>query len=368
MIDDVDGTAQRYARLQLFLSVVSVTVTVVYLTAVIVAGGGVALARRIGGPAWLQVAIVAAALGTGRTVLTFPIGWVRAFWLPRRFGVLHQPLGAWLLDHGKAAMIGGGLALAAIEIVYGLLRWTPAWWWLVAAAVFFAGYALAALVVPVWILPLFYRMSPLADATLRERLLMLASRIGVPVMGVWVADQSRKSRTANAAVVGLAGTRRIVLFDTLLAQFTPDEIESVLAHELGHHVHGDVLRGLFAEAVLTLVTFAIAAWLLPAGARLLGLAGAADPGGLPWLALVVLLLGLVMLPAGNAFSRRLEREADDFAIDTTGNATAFVGAMERLARLNLAERRPSRWKELLLHSHPSIDRRIARAQTRARVA
>ncbi len=161
--------------------------------------------------------------------------------------------------------------------------------------------------------------------------------------------------------MGLGRTRRIILFDTLLTEFPPEEIESVLAHELGHHAHGDMRRGLLVNGALTLVTAWLAALGLNAGVALLGLAGPADPAGLPWLALVALALGLVQLPLANGFSRWIERQADDFALATTGDASAFVGAMERIAGLNLAERRPSRLKEIVLFSHPALDRRIARA-------
>jgi STE24 endopeptidase len=154
----------------------------------------------------------------------------------------------------------------------------------------------------------------------------------------------------------------LVLFDTLLTQFPSEEIESVLAHELGHHVHGDLRRGLAVQGALSVLTFWVADLLLRAGVSRLGLAGAADPAGLPWLALVLLALGLVTLPLGNGFSRRIERQADDFALATTGNPAAFIGAMERLGDLNLAERRPNRLKEILLASHPALDRRIARAR------
>jgi STE24 endopeptidase len=190
--------------------------------------------------------------------------------------------------------------------------------------------------------------------------------VGVPVLGVWVADQSRKSRTANAAVAGLGRTRRILLFDTLVREFTPDEVESVLAHELGHQVHGDILRGLLVQGALTLATFWVADRALGWGVRALGLTGPADVAGLPLLGLVLMVVGLAALPLGNGWSRHVERQADDFALRTTGNPEAFIAAMRRLADLNLAEPDPHYLKEIIFHSHPSIARRVARARAFAR--
>src|SRR5216683_2027358 len=312
--------AARYHRLQLLLALLGLGISLAYLLAALLTGAGHAVAywaARATSARWGQIALVALLLGAGHGALGLPVTLLRSYWLPRRFGLLHQALGGWLADRLKAMLIGGALGLA--------------------------------------------------DDGLRERLLALARRAGVDAIGVFVADQSRKSRTANAAVVGLGRTRRIILFDTLLADFPPEEIESVLAHELGHHVHGDIRRGLLLQGMLTLVSFGLAALSLDAGVALFGLAGSADPAGLPWLALVALALGLVQLPLGNSFSRWIERQADDFALAATGNAPAFIGAMERLARLNLAERRPSRLKEIVLYSHPALERRIARA-TMDRVA
>src|SRR5262249_39880453 len=153
---------------------------------------------------------------------------------------------------------------------------------------------------------LFYRLVPLEDAGLRERLLGLAAKAGVPALGVWVADQSRKSRTANAAVVGLGDTRRIVLFDTLVSQFPAAEVEAVLAHELAHQVHHDVERGLLVQGAVTLGTFWVAGHWLAAGAARAGLTGPADLAGLPLLGLIVMVLGLVALPLANGWSRRVE--------------------------------------------------------------
>ena len=356
--------ADRYHRLQLVLSLLGLGLSMAYLLALIFTGAGHGLARaaaRVTTARWGQVALVALALGAGQGVLSLPLKLIRGFWLPRRFGLLHQRLGGWLADQLKAALIGGALGLAAVEIVYTLLALTS-FWWIVAAAIFIAAQIAMAALVPIWIVPLFYRLTPLADSGLRDRLLALARRAGVAAIGVFVADQSRKSRTANAAVVGLGRTRRIILFDTLLAEFRPEEIESVLAHELGHHAHGDMRRGLLVNSVLTIVTLWLAGLGLDLGVALLGLSGPADPAGLPWLALVVMALGLVQLPLANGFSRWIERQADDFALATTGNARAFIGAMERLGGLNLAERRPNRLKEIFLYSHPALERRIARAE------
>ena len=184
----------------------------------------------------------------------------------------------------------------------------------------------------------------------------------MPVTGVFVVDQSRKSRTANAAVTGLGRTRRILLFDTLLDQFTAEEIEAVLAHELAHQLHGDIRRGLLVQGALTLVTFWIADLALRWGVGWLGLAGPADIAGLPLLGLILVLVSLAALPVANGWSRRVEWQADRFALETIPDPRAFIGSMERLATLNLAERDPHRLEEFFLYSHPAIARRIAHAR------
>ena len=356
--------AARYHRLQLWLAVARLALSAAFFVAVLATSVAHRLADAAAtvttAPA-LHIALVAIALGAAHAVLGFPLAWLGGFHWPRRFGLLHQPLRSWLLDRAKAAALGGLVALAGVEALYALLR-TTSLWWLGMAGLAFAFSIVVTAIVPVWVLPLFYRLTPLADESLRTRLLALAGQAGVPALGVWVADQSRKSRTANAAVVGLGRTRRILIYDTLTASFRPEEIEAVLAHELGHHVHGDMRRGLLVQGALSLVMFWLADRALRAGVGWWGLSGPADPAGLAWLALIALALGLLTAPLANGFSRLLERQADDFALALTRNPRGFIGAMERLASLNLAERRPHRLKELVLYSHPALDRRIARAR------
>jgi len=359
-----EARARAYHRRQLVLSLVGLIASAGYLVLLLETRTASALAAGLARaqlPWWLQLAVALLVLGGVYRLATMPLAFVAGFWLPRRFGLLHQPFARWLWDATKAALLGAVLGLLGVEIVYALLR-TTAWWWLWGALIFFAGYTLLALVAPIWLVPLFYRVTPLADEPLRARLLALAARVGVTVTGAWVVDQSRKSRTANAAVTGLGRTRRILLFDTLLREFVPDEVEAVLAHELAHQLHGDVRRGLLVQGALTLASFWIADWGLRIGARWLGLAGPADIAGLPLLGLILLVVGLLAMPLANGWSRYVEREADRFALRTIPHPGAFIGAMERLAALNLAERDPHPLEEFLLYSHPSIGRRIELAR------
>jgi len=359
-----DGESGRYHRLQLWLRLARLVLGAGYLVALLITGAGPLLAvfaARLTESAPLHVAVVAVALGAGQALLGAPLAWVSSWVLPRRYGLLHQRLSGWLADRAKSAALGAAIGLAGVEVVYALLRLTPLWWLATAALAFAFAIAMTA-VVPIWILPMFFRLTPLPDTALRARLLSLADRAGVRAVGVWIADQSRKSRTANAAVVGLGRTRRILLYDTLAAAFDPGEIEAVLAHELGHHAHGDIRRGLAVHGVLGVVTFWLADQALRAGVGRFGYTDIADPAGLPWLTLVLAALGLMLTPLVNAFSRHIERQADDFALALTRDPSGFIGAMERLATLNLAERRPHPLKEALLYSHPALERRIARAR------
>jgi STE24 endopeptidase len=356
--------ARTYHRRQLALSLLGLALSVTYLLVLIETRAATHLTEYLARWTtawWLELGIVLLVLAGAYRLVTLPLHWLGGYWLPRRFGLLHQPFRRWLWDAVKAGLIGGMLGLLAVLIIYALLRVTP-WWWLWGAAIFLAGYALLALVAPIWLVPLFYRLTPLPDGLLLTRLLALARRVGVPVSGVFVVDQSRKSRTANAAVTGLGRTRRILLFDTLLDEFTPEEVEAVLAHELAHQLHGDIRRGLLVQGALTLVTFWIADLALRWGVGWLGLDGPADIAGLPLFGLILMLVSLAALPVANGWSRRVEWQADRFALRTIPDPRAFIRSMERLATLNLAEREPHRLEELFLYSHPAIERRIAHAR------
>jgi STE24 endopeptidase len=364
-MDAEETRARQYHRRQFAIMLGDLAVGVAVLAWWISSGAAQRLATDLAARLHSPAAVVAAlslALGASQSLLTFPLDVVAGFVLPRRAGLLTQSFAGWLGDRMKALAIGGVLGLCAVEVVYALLRWSPDHWWLWAGGVLTLGIILLAAIVPIWLVPLFYRLTPLADPALEARILALADRMGVRAAAVAVADFSRKGRAANAAVVGLGRTRRILVSDTLLRAFPVEEVEVVLAHELGHHARRHVAKGLLLQSLLVFGALWVVDRALRAGAAALGLAGPADPGGLPFLALIVTALGLLSAPLMAAWSRRLEREADRVALDVTRAPDAFVAAMERLARLNLAERRMGRVRELLFATHPSIEARIAVAR------
>lgn len=315
---------------------------------------------------WMVMALFSLGFGAVYTLLNAPLSYYADFVLPHRYQLSRQTLWAWLQDQAKDMAVSGLLGLAVLETVYWLLRVAPATWWLWGALVMLVFAVVLGNLSPVLIAPLFYKFTPLEDEDLKNRLLALAQRAGARVEGVFTFDMSKKTVQANAALMGLGNTRRIVLGDTLLSSFSADEIETVLAHELGHHVHRDILWGIAVQSLLTLGGFWLAGQTLSWGSARLGYAGIADPAGLPLFLLAMGLFGLVTMPLGNLWSRSREVLADYYALEATGKPQAFAEAMTRLANQNLSDAEPPAWVEFLLHSHPSISKRVAMARQFAR--
>ncbi|HEX6974020.1 MAG TPA: M48 family metalloprotease, partial [Vicinamibacterales bacterium] len=294
-----------------------------------------------------------------------PLAFYRSFLLERRYGLSSEPLSTWVADHAKASALGFVLALAGALLVYATIGRWPRAWWLVSAVAFMVAMGGLAKVAPIVLLPIFYKFTPLDRTSLRDRLVELSKRAGVPVLGVYEWALGEKTRRANAALVGTGATRRIIISDTLLSEYSDDEIEVILAHELAHHVHRDIRTGLMVEFALLLASFFVASVTLAMLWRGLGLVSPSDVAGLP---LVLFAGGATMVaatPFVNALSRRHERRADRYALELTKQPAAFISAMRRLAAQNLAETYPSRLVLWLFHTHPPIEQRIAAARAAA---
>jgi len=284
------------------------------------------------------------------------------FRVERRFKLSNQRFGSWAWDELKGFLVGLVLGGIVVELLYFTIRQWPQHWWLLAWALFMGLFILLAQLAPVALFPIFYKFEPLENEDLRRRLVVLSEHAGTRVRGVYRWKLSEKSKKANAALTGLGNTRRIILADTLLDNYTPEEIEAVLAHELGHHVHKHILKSIFVQAGITLFGFWAANWTLHYAVDQHMFEELSDFANLPLLALVSVVLSFVLMPAMNAYSRFNERQADRYAFETTTSVEPFISSMNKLAEQNLAERAPSKWVEWFFHSHPSISRRLAAAE------
>lgn len=308
------------------------------------------------------VIIYVAVVGLLHEAGSLPISFYRGYLLEHRYGLSNETLRGWIWDGIKSGAIGAALSFAGFSLLYlAMPRW-PAAWWAIAAAGFTLFAILMARLAPVLLLPLFFTIKPLAREDLRRRLVELSRRAGVAVTDACEWRLSDRTKKGNAALAGLGRTRRILVSDTLLASHTDDEIEAVLAHELGHQVHHDIWKGLLLESGVAFLGFFLASRVMIALAPRLGWRDAADIAGIPVLLLTGGLLSVLLLPAVNAFSRGLERAADRFSFEMTGNAAAFASAMQRLASQNLAEERPSPLALWLFYSHPPVEERVAAAR------
>jgi STE24 endopeptidase len=302
----------------------------------------------------LYFVILAACLG----IIMMPLTYYQGFILPRRYGLSTQNLGAWLKDRAKASALSFLLGLAVVIILYWLLGGFPDIWWLWAGIFLLLLSLLLTRLTPTLLLPIFFKLEPLTDVELKEKLTNLAKRAQAQIVGVFTMDLSSKGTTANAMLAGLGKTRSIILSDTLLQQYTSEEIEVVLAHELGHHLHRDIPKLIAVQAVMILLAFYLSHLVLRASLIPLGFQGIADVAAFPLLLLSLAAFGLIVTPLTNAYSRYVEASADKAALELTANPRAFVTAMTKLTNQNLSVADPSRWVELLFYDHPPYTKRV----------
>jgi STE24 endopeptidase len=292
-----------------------------------------------------------------------------SFRLEHRYHLSNQKFRSWLWDEAKGLLVGLVIGTIVVELLYLIIRWAPYNWWIIAWAVFMGLSIFLAQIAPVVLFPIFYKFQPLENEELTERLLRLSERAGTRVRGVYEWKLSEKSKKANAALAGLGRTRRIILADTLLEHYSNDEIEAILAHELGHHVHQHILKGIGVQVVISFFGFwatsAILRWAVEQKGWFQGMH---DFANLPLLALASTLMSFALVPALNAYSRSKEREADRYCFQSVPSVQPFITSMNKLADQNLAEREPSRFVEIFFHSHPPISKRIAAAEAWAKVS
>ena len=365
--------AREYARIRRRLSFVGLGISAVGVLVLLLSGLGTWLRDILRLPTWLawqpvtgwfpwQILAYLLLISLAYELITTPLSYYSGYLLPHHYKLSTMSLGAWSRDLLKGLALGIILEALVVELMYALLALQPTSWWLWVGLLLVFFSVVMANLAPVLIMPLFYKFTPLPEGELTERLLKLANQARTRVRGVFSMRMSDKTTAANAALMGLGNTRRIVVGDTMLDRYTTDEIEVVLAHELGHHVHKDIWKLLLGQSILMLGGLYLANlafhWAVDTQHFYQSLA---DPATLPFLFMLIGIFSLVIMPLSNGQSRAIEYQADEYALQATHKVTAFKSAMTRLANQNLAEVEPAPIVEWLFHNHPSIRKRLAHA-------
>ncbi|MBW6467303.1 MAG: M48 family metallopeptidase [Brevefilum sp.] len=359
--------AKHYARIKRRLWLVDQGLTLLYAFIWLLTGWAAstrAWLDGIWGNDWFIVAAFAAIFGGIYFLLNLPLGYYAGYVLPHRFELSTQSLKDWIVDQVKSLAVSAVLGLVLIELVYLVLRITGDAWWLWLTGGLLLVSVLLMNLAPILLMPIFNKFTPLGDdhADLAQRLMRLADKANTKVRGVFKMDMSRRTKQANAFLTGIGSTRRIVLGDTLIDEFSPDEIETILAHELGHHVQHDVPWLIGFSTLVTALGFFLVSLAMDWAISAFGLTGVADPAGLPALMILLSLYQLVTMPIENAFSRWREGKADDYALKATHKPEAYASAFTRLANQNLSDIDPEPWVVFLFYNHPPLNARIAKAE------
>ena len=356
--------ARSYQRVKLTISIVSMALNVVIPLVFLLSGGSEAIRNLAEG--WtsssaLVVVLFLLVTGIGFQIIEFPLEMYSGFIVEKQFGLGKVSIGRWIYDWLKGTLLQSLLLIGLISGMYWLLRSQPDTWWLWAAIGATILVIILMALVPVLLMPLFYKFEPIPEGELKGRLFDLADQIGTHVQGIYVWHLGDKTSKANAAVTGWGRTRRIIISDTLIESNSIEEIEVVMAHELGHHVRWDVWKMLAVSTALIFISFFVIDLALVAWIDSLGLRSIDDIAGLPLVLIVGAGVSLVALPISNWLSRKAETAADLYALNLTGMRDEFISAMNKLGDQNLSQKSPNAIIEFLFHSHPSIQHRIDRA-------
>lgn len=291
-----------------------------------------------------------------------PFSFYNGYVTERKFGLSTQTLRSWIRDELKGLFLSLILVLIFVEIIYYALRTFPLFWWVFAWLFVSIAMIFITFISPILLMPMFFRFEPLKDYFLVNKLKKLAEKAGIKIIGVYKMAAETKTKKAVGALAGIGKSRRIILSDTLLDNYTNDEIEGVIAHELGHHVHHHIGKTMFNVSILFLAAFFVADQFLRKIVTYFGFSGMGDIASLPLLALTFALFFMIVSPLQNIISRRFEAQADYYELTLVNKPDAFITGMIKLCDQNLRDANPHPLIEFIFYTHPSGKRRIEMAE------
>jgi len=358
--------AKKYENVKLILDSVNGTlIPIAFCVILFMSGGSVllsGLANSVTDYYWISLWLYLVVFVIILQLVAIPLSFYSGFIVDHKFSLSTQTLRGWVVDELKGLGVELVFGILAGSVLYYLIG-NLSLWWIAAAAIFAVFSILLSIILPFVILPIFYKVSPLSDMNLKENLLQMSKKFGAHnVDRVLVADESRRSIRANAFFSGVGESRSIVLFDTLLNNFTHREITTVVAHELGHYVNKDIWKEALVSGLVIIPPFYIADYALRVTLATRSLPSITDPAGIPLVFASLIGISFILQPITNWLSRIVERKADEFALKAADDPEAQASSERRLADLSLSVDSPTRLVELLFYTHPSSSERVRLAE------
>ncbi|MFC2102940.1 M48 family metallopeptidase [Bacteroidota bacterium] len=354
--------AKRYNNIKLGIGITKTVISFVLILLFVWLGYSLKLENYVSG--WFQnnyLIFLSFAFVTGLigSILFFPVNYYTGFHLEHKYNLSNQTFGKWIWENFKSTLVSIVIGVPVLMLFYFTLNQFGSLWWLPFAIILFFVSVVLSQIFPVLILPIFYKLTPLDNEELKTRIETLSRRAAIKVENLYKFDMSKNTKKANAAFTGLGKTKRIILGDTLIDNYSNEEIETVIAHELGHFKKKHIIKNIIIGTVTSFLTLYLISVLYESSLSWFGFTFITQIAALPLLGLWSMLIGLVQSPFGNVLSRKFEYEADEYAVNETKNPAAFINTLEKLTDQNLGDKDPHPFVEWFFYSHPSIKNRIA---------
>ena len=355
------GREKEYSRQKIQLSIWRTVLTFVFLLAILVTGVSAYIRNRVAnwsGNFYLQAALYLIIFRIIYDAVFLALDYYSSFTLEHKYSLSNQTFFDWIKQGLKKWLLSLLLFMLAADGLYAILRYFPIHWWLVAMAGWFILSIVLGKLAPVLIIPLFYKCIKLENNELKEKLLKLSAACNVKIKEVFEIQLSKETKKANAAVVGFGKNKRILLADSLMQNYTNDEIEAIFAHELGHICLHHITKIFFFGAAVSFVVFYLAYVSFDKTMTLFDFEHVYDVAAFPLLVLIFSIAGLIFLPIQNSFTRRMEKQADLFAVSQIENSENLASSLSKLGKQNLSDPNPSKIVRFFFYSHPPISERI----------
>ncbi len=353
--------SKKYNNIKLGISITKSVVSFVLIIAFVYSHFSLALESFLGhyisNAYFLFIAFVLVT-GMGGIILFSPVSYYKDYYLEHKYGLSNQTPGRWIFENFKGLVVSLVIGVPVLLIFYFIINKFGALWWLPFAIILFIISVVFARLLPVIVLPLFYKITPLENEDLKARINRLAEDAGIKVENIFRFNMSKNTKKANAAFTGLGKSKRIILGDTLLDNYSPDEIETVIAHELGHYKRKHIIKNIIIGTAASFGTLFLVAYFYSLSINWFGFSKLQEIAALPLLSLWAMLIGLVETPLTNLLSRKFEYEADEYAVLVTEKPAAFISTLNKLTDQNLADKNPHPLVEWFFYSHPSISNRV----------